>query len=249
MASSFIPAHVIKNKQWTDRLFSLTLKADFSPFEAGQFVRLQVMINGEAFAKSYSLVNTSDESNAEIYFNTVPNGKVSNALAALQKGDSLEISQPAVGFFTLTEVPHAKHLWMMATGTGLGPFLSILKENAVWERFEKVVLVHAVPLTEELVYDKLIQYLLEQKPKQFQFISVVSQENDPNSLSGRIPHLIETKQLEQKAGLNINPNDSHIMLCGNSGMLKDAKVVLKQQRGMDRHLRHKPGHVSAEQYF
>jgi len=249
MASSFIPATVIENCQWTERLFSLKLKADLQPFVAGQFVRLQVIIDGEPVAKSYSLVNAPHEPDAEIYFNIVPDGRVSTALGALQAGDTLEISQPAVGFFTLDEVPDAKHLWMLATGTGLGPYLSILKEDAVWQRFEKVILVHAVPLAKELVYSELIQRFREDHPDQFQFISIVSREDHAGSLSGRIPQLIESKQLEAQTGLDISRDNTHIMLCGNSGMLNDSKKILKEQRDMDRHLRHKAGHVSAEQYF
>lgn len=249
MASSFIPATVIENYQWTERLFSLKLKAELQPFVAGQFVRLQVIIDGKAFAKSYSLVNAPSEPDAEIYFNIVPEGKVSTALGALAAGDKLEISQPAVGFFTLNEIPDAKHLWMLATGTGLGPYLSILKEHTVWQRFEKIILVHAVPLAKELTYSELIQRFRDDYPDQFQFISIVSREKHAGSLRGRIPHLIETKQLEEQAGLEINRDNSHIMLCGNSGMLNDSKKILKEQRDMDRHLRHKAGHVSAEQYF
>ena len=249
MASTFIPATVIENYQWTERLFSLKLKAELQPFIAGQFVRLQVMIDGEPAAKSYSLVNSPSEADAEIYFNIVPDGKVSSALGALQTGDRLEISQPAVGFFTLEEIPDAKHLWMLATGTGLGPYLSILKEDAVWQRFEKIILVHAVPLAKELVYSELIQRFQNDHPDQFQFLSIVSREDHADSLSGRIPHLIESKQLEERADLEISRENSHIMLCGNSGMLNDSKKLLKEQRGMERHLRHKAGHVSAEQYF
>ncbi|HIO91746.1 MAG TPA: ferredoxin--NADP reductase [Leucothrix mucor] len=249
MASSFAPATVIENHQWTERLFSLKLEAELQPFVAGQFVRLQVIIDGEPLAKSYSLVNSPNEDDAEIYFNIVPDGKVSTALGALRTGDNIEISQPAVGFFTLDEIPDAKHLWMMATGTGLGPYLSILKEDTIWQRFEKIVLVHAVPLAKELVYSDLIQQFQDEHLDQFQFLSIVSQEEHADSLRGRIPHLIESKQLEEKTGLEISRENSHIMLCGNSGMLNDTKKLLKEQRDMDRHLRHKAGHVSAEQYF
>lgn len=249
MATAFIPATVIENHQWTERLYSLKLETEFQPFTAGQFVRLQVMIDGEPLAKSYSLVNTPQEPYAEVYFNTVPDGKVSNALAALKPGDSVEISQPAVGFFTLDEIPDAKHLWMLATGTGLGPYLPILKEATVWQRFEKIVLAHAVPYAEELVYQDLIRSFADQHPEQYQFIPIVSREDYPDGLRGRIQQLIENKQLEQKAGLEINTGNSHIMLCGNSGMLNETKQLLKEQRGMDKHLRHKPGYVSSEQYF
>ncbi len=253
MAVNWVKAKVIENRKLTDRHFSLIFKANLMPFEAGQFARLQVEVDNdsnerEKFANPYSLVNTTDEKYAEVYFNTVPDGKVSNGLAALKPGDTLEIAQPCVGFFMLSQVPDVKHLWMLSTGTGVGPFLSMLKTDEAWERFEKIVLVHAVPYAKELCYSKLIQQFLKNHPKQFQFIPVVSREDHPDSLKGRIPALIENTELENKANMTMNKENSHVMICGNSGLLKDTKALLKE-RGMDRHLNHKAGHVSAEQYW
>jgi len=194
------------------------------------------------------LLNTADEKYSEVYFNTVEGGKVSNALAALKAGDKLEIAQPCVGFFVLSQVPDTEQLWMLSTGTGIGPFLSMLKTETAWQRFKKVILVHAVPHAEELTYLDLIGQFQKDFPDQFQYIQVVSREDHAGALKGRIPVLIENGEIEKKVGLTINKENSHVMLCGNSGMLKDTKAILKE-RGMDRHLNHKPGHVSAEQYF
>lgn len=253
MATNWIPAKVIENRKLTDRHYALILKADLLPFQAGQFARLQVEVENdegdlEAFANPYSFINTPDEEYIEVYFDVVPNGKVSNGLAALQSGDSIEIAQPCVGFFVLSKTPEARHLWMLSTGTGIGPYLSMLKTDEAWERFEKIILVHAVPLANELCYADTIQTFAEQYPDKFQFIPVVSREDHQGALKGRIPELIKNGALEEKAELIINKENSHIMLCGNSGMLKDSKAILKE-RDMDRHLNHKPGHVSAEQYF
>ena len=144
--SSFITGEVIANRAWTERLFSLRICVDQMPFKAGQFVRLQLPVDGEVVAKSYSLVNAPDESDIEVFYNTVPGGQFSNRLAGLEVGDSIEVSQPAHGFFVLDEIPTSRHLWMFATGTGLGPYISILKTAEVWERFEKIVLIHGAPL-------------------------------------------------------------------------------------------------------
>lgn len=253
MATNWVPATVIENRQLTERHYSLLFKAKLLPFEAGQFARLQVEVENDAgevekFANPYSLLNTPDEPNAEVYFNIVEGGKVSNALAALKPGDSLEIAQPCVGFFVLSQVPESRELWMMATGTGIGPYLSMLKTETPWQRFEKIVLVHAVPYANELTYQELIEQFALHHPQQFIYIPVVSREDHKDALKGRIPLLIEDGSLEKRAGLTINKEHSHVMLCGNSGMLKDTKAVLKE-RGMERHLNHKPGHVSSEQYF
>lgn len=253
MATKWTSATVIENKKLTDRHFALTVEADFLPFEAGQFARFQVEVENdkgeiEGFAKPYSFINTPEEKYVEIYFDTVPNGKVSNGLAALQVGDSVEVSQPCVGFFVLSQIPEARYLWMLATGTGIGPYLSILKTEKVWKRFEKIILVHAVPYANELSYAKTIDGFSERHPDKFQFMSIVSREDHEGSFKGRIPELIQKGALEARAELDINKQNSHVMLCGNSGMLKDSKIVLKE-RDMDRHLNHKPGHVSSETYF
>ena len=254
MAANWIEATVIENRQLTDRHYALFFEADLMPFQAGQFARLQVeVLNDEGelekFANPYSLVNSPNEKYAEVFYNTVPDGKVSNGLAALKAGDTLEIAQPCVGFFVLSQVPeYAKNLWMLSTGTGIGPFLSMLKEEEAWQRFDNIVLVHAVPYANELCYSELIESFTQKHPNQFHFIPIVSREEHEGALKGRIPDLIEAGALENHADLAINKEDSHIMLCGNSGMLNSSKAVLKA-RGLDRHLNHKPGHVSAEQYF
>ena len=254
MPANWISAKVIENRKLTDRHHALIFEAEFLPFQAGQFARLQIEAIGESgelesFANPYSLINSPNEKYGEVYFNTVPDGKVSNGLAALKAGDTVEIAQPCVGFFVLSQIPKdVKNLWMLSTGTGIGPYLAMLKEKDAWERFENIVLVHAVPHASELCYAELIKQFKSEHPDTFQFIPVVSREEHNDALKGRIPVLIKDGSLEASASLTINKEDSHIMLCGNSGMLKDSKAILKE-RGLDRHLNHKPGHVSAEQYF
>lgn len=253
MAANWLPAKVIENRQLTDRHYALIFEAELMPFKAGQFARLQVEVENdegelEKFANPYSLLNTPDEKYAEVYFNTVTDGKVSNGLAALKLGDSLEIAQPCVGFFVLSQIPEVKHLWMLSTGTGIGPYLSMLKTAEAWDRFEKIILVHAVPVAAELNYSELIEQFAKDYPGQFQFVPIVSCEDHDGALKGQIPALINNGELEEKVGLEINAENSHVMLCGNSGLLKDTKTILKE-RGMDRHLNHKPGHITSEQYF
>ncbi|QTR49263.1 ferredoxin--NADP reductase [Candidatus Thiothrix anitrata] len=251
--SHWVNGEVLANHQWTNRLFSLRIKAPLLPFKAGQFVRLQLPIEqaGKSVlvAKPYSLLNAPDDTEvAEVFYNTVPGGALSQALASLRAGDALEVSQPASGFFVLDEVPAAQYLWMMATGTGLGPYLSILKTAQVWKRFEKVILVHGVPLRSELVYADLIQTFSAQHPLQFQFISCVSRDTNPDGLVGRMTTHLASGALEQKAGISINSLTTQVMLCGNHNMLNDMKKML-EERSLQRHLRHKPGHITTEQYF
>jgi ferredoxin--NADP+ reductase len=243
-----LDGRVISNVALTSRLYALRIEVSLSPFEAGQFVRLQLTINGEKVAKPYSLVNAPDDPVAEVFFNTVPGGLLSNALAELQAGDSVGISQPATGFFTLNGAPAARDLWLIATGTGLGPYLSILRTTQLWERFERVVLVHGVPLREELAYQNITGTIQRERGDRFQYISCVSRENNPNGYRGRVTDALDCGELERRAGFEINQSDSAVMLCGNHSMITDMQALLAQ-RDMRKHLRHKPGQIIIEQYF
>jgi ferredoxin--NADP+ reductase len=250
--SQWITGRVLKQYQWTERLFSLWIDVPLQPFKAGQFVKLQLPVEqqGEVklLAKSYSLVNPPTEPIAEIFYNLVPNGRLSNALAQLKAGDSIEVSQPANGFFILEEVPKAEYLWMIATGTGLGPYLSILQTPEIWQRFKKVVVVQGVPLRAELAYPALLSTLQHAHAEQLMVISCVTREPNPDGLSERVTTALQSGRLEQVAGLEIHPQNTHVMLCGNHAMLDEMKQLLGQ-RGLQRHLRHKPGHITTEQYF
>lgn len=250
--SQWVMGQVLKQHQWSERLFSLWIDAPLQPFKAGQFVKLQLPIEQEGelkpLAKSYSLVNPPSEGVAEIFYNIVPNGRLSNALAALKAGDSIEISQPANGFFILDEVPKAEYLWMIATGTGLGPYLSILRTPEVWQRFKRVVLVHSVPFKSELAYSELLNEVLQQNPNQFKYLTAITREPNAEGLAERVTTALQSGRLEQLAALEINPANTHVMLCGNHAMLDDMKVILGE-RGLQRHLRHKSGHITTEQYF
>lgn len=246
--SAFVTGEVLENKAWTERLFSMTIQTEQLPFKAGQFVRLQLPVDGEVIAKSYSLVNAPDEDHMEVFFNTVPNGKLSNALASLNVGDQVEVSQPANGFFVLDEIPESKHLWMFATGTGLGPYISMLKTQEIWDRFEKVMLIQGVPTRAELAYSDMISETLKSLPEQFRFVSCVTREPHPDGLEGRYTELLEIGDLENHIGVELSPEDSHVMLCGNHHMINDMNKILGE-RGLEKHLRHKPGHITTEQYF
>ena len=246
MASAFLAARVIENKQWAENLFSVRLEVELQPFKAGQFVRVQLQIDGEPMAKPYSLVNSSEQDIAEVFYNLVPDGPMSNGLAALKPNDTIEISQPAAGFFVLDELPDTNNLWMFATGTGLGPYLSILQKSEVWKKFDKLVLVHAVSYANNLAYQEMIGDFSESS--QFCYVPVVSREDRAGALKGRIPALISDGQLEAAADLKIEPETTHIMLCGNQNMIADARSVLAE-KGLSKHLRRKPGHITTEQYF
>ena len=246
--SAYVTGKVISNTQLTERLYALRIDMASQAFKAGQFVRLQLAVDGEKIAKSYSLVNAPDDPVTEVFFNTVPDGRLSNALAALQEGDELEVSQPANGFFTLEETPHKRDLWLISTGTGLGPYLSILRDEMAWEFYENIVLVHGIAVREELAYQEVINSALADYPERFNYLSCVTQEANPEGIEGRVTQALSSGQLEEKAGLTISAADSAIMLCGNHAMIDEMKALLKE-RDMKKHLRHKAGNIVTEQYF
>lgn len=246
--SQMMEGRVLSNTALTSRLYALRIAVGLSPFEAGQFVRLQLTINNENVAKPYSLVNTPDDPVTEVFFNTVPDGLLSNALANLQANDPIAVSQPATGFFTLNGAPLARDLWLIATGTGLGPYLSILRTAQLWERYGNVVLVHGVPLREELVYRAIIGAAQGEYPDRFQYIPCVSREESPVGFRGRVTDLLESGQLELQTGLEISSSGSEVMLCDNHSMISDMQALLAQ-RNMRKHLRHQTGQIVIEQYF
>jgi ferredoxin--NADP+ reductase len=235
-------------RRWTDKLYSVQLEADVQPFLAGQFTKLGLQIGAEFVERPYSFVNAPDEMPLEFYFVTVPDGPLTRGMTNLKPGDPLWVMRKPSGFLTLAEVPDARHLWLLSTGTAIGPFLSILKTDEPWQRFEHIVLVHAVRTAQELSFADTIESFAARHPRRFQFIPFVSREQSGFALPGRIPAALQSARLEQRAGLEIDPESSQIMICGNPEMVKDTSTIL-QARGLQRNRRRSPGHITVENYW
>ncbi len=148
----WIEGTVVNQKRWTQNLFTLQVEADVAAFEAGQFAKLALAVEGEMVARPYSFVNAPKERPHEFYYVTLPDGPLTQRLQKMQAGDAIYLAPRPAGFLVLSEIPDAENLWLISTGTGVGPFLSILKTEAPWQRFRNVVLVHAVRYSEELTY-------------------------------------------------------------------------------------------------
>ena len=144
MSSKWVEGIVVSQRRWSDRLYSIQVDAPVEPFKAGQFGRLALEIGGEMVARPYSFVNAPHERPLEFYYIRLDDGPLTSRLVTLASGDPIFLAPRASGFLTLSEVPPAEHLWLLSTGTALGPFLSILKTEEPWRRFSRVVLVHAV---------------------------------------------------------------------------------------------------------
>lgn len=245
--SGWIEGRVTENRQWTERLFSLRFSADIGDFKPGQFVRIALDVDGEIVARPYSLVNSPAEEEYEIFFNIVPGGPLTPRLAAMGPGDVIKVAEKPYGFLTVDEVPAAEHLWMLATGTGVGPFISILKSGEAWPRFKKVVLVYSVRTAPELAYRDVIAQVSRQYHQQLSFVPLVTREVLQGTINKRVTDALASGELEQQAGISMSPEDSHVMMCGNSAMIADVMELLKA-RNMRKHLRREPGHITIEKY-
>jgi ferredoxin--NADP+ reductase len=245
--SGWIAGRVIENHAWTDTLFSLRVEAPRLKFEAGQFVRIGLDIGEERVARPFSFVNAPADPVLEFYGVVVPEGPLSPQLARLQAGDTLHVADNPAGWLILSEVPPAEDLWLVATGTGIAPFLSILRTEAPWQRYRRVILVHGVRHANELVYGDLIEQLMHTHPGRLSYVRFVSRETFSGALQGRIPAALADGRLEAAAA-GISPERSQLMLCGNPDMLKDMAAALAA-RGLKKHRRRSPGQITVESFW
>jgi ferredoxin/flavodoxin---NADP+ reductase len=253
MAHKFIEGRITGRTDYTDVLFSLRFEAAMEPFVAGQFCRVGLWppATEAAVMRPYSMVNAPDERPFEIVLIKVlpeAGGILSPALHGLGVGDQLCVSPKANGFFTLAEVPAAPVLWALATGTAIGPFLSMMKTAALWQKFGQVVLVHAVRTEAELTYRGQIEALAAAHPAQFHYVPFVSRQNHPSAMRGRIPEAIANGSLEARVGRVLSAETAHCMLCGNPDMVRDTMAALAL-RGLKKHRPKHPGQVTVEAYW
>lgn len=243
---------VIERIDWSDKLFSLRIAAELAPFIPGQFIKLSQIQDDKRVARAYSLVNSPDKPYAEVLAIAVEEGQLSPQLQHLAIGDEIDITSTATGFMTLDEIPkgelQGKHLWFLATGTAVGPFLSMLDTTEPWQRFEKVVLVYGVREARDLAYLEKLRALEQQHPEQFTLVLCVTREDFAGALRCRIPTGLVSGDIEHKAGLALSAADSQVMVCGNPGMINSAQVALND-KGLVKNLRRAPGQITVEKYW
>jgi ferredoxin--NADP+ reductase len=245
--AKWLEGRIVENRHWTQTLFSLRVAGPALGFRAGQFVRIALDIGGERIARPFSFVNPPDDPLLEFYGVLVPDGPLSPRLALLQPGDALYYADNPSGFLVLDEVPPAEDLWLVCTGTGIAPFLSILRTAALWQTYLRVILVHAVRRTDELVYRDLIDATQRRHDDQFRYVTFVSREQCAGALEGRIPAAMRDGRLEA-AARPFAPERSQFMLCGNPDMVKDATAALVE-RGLRKHRRRAPGQITVETFW
>lgn len=254
-ADKFTRQTLLDVQPLTPSLFSLRVTRDPGfRFRAGQFARLGVTkADGSVVWRAYSMVSAPHDEYLDFFSIVVPGGEFTSELSRLGEGDSLLIDRQAFGYLTLDRFVGGRDLWLLATGTGIAPFMSILQDFEAWERFDSIKLVYSVREAKELAYIDDIagleqrDYLAEFAGK-LQFIPVVTREQHPGALNARITTLIENGELEKAAGLELSPEHSRIMLCGNPDMIDETRKVLKA-RDLQLSLSKRPGQVAVENYW
>lgn len=243
---------VLSVHRWSDNLFSFTMTrpAHFK-FTAGQFARIGLKVVDELVVRAYSVVSSPYDETLEFFSIVVPDGAFTSQLQHLKVGDALYLEKVPYGFLTLAryQAPAPKDLWLLATGTGLAPFISMLQDFETWEKYQKINLVYSVRSAAELAYVDRIAEIVElfaEGHKGFKFVPIITR--DPQAkLHDRLPILIENGQLEQEVGLDFDPNSTHIMLCGNPQMVEDTRDALKA-RGLTMNRRGE-GNIAVENYW
>ncbi|GAA5194177.1 ferredoxin--NADP reductase [Ferrimonas gelatinilytica] len=246
--STWVQGKVVERIDWNEHLFTLRVEAEVEPFIAGQFGKLALEQEGERIQRAYSYVNPPHEPVLEFLAVTVEEGQLSPRLQDLHPGDNVMVTPRPSGFLTLDEVPAGRELWMFATGTAVGPFLSILQSKDCWERYERFILVYAVREAQDLAYLETIKALEKAHPNAFHFVPVVSREEVEGALHGRIPQLLVDGAIQEKVGVPIKPARSQTMICGNPEMIRETLAVLEGM-GLRKNLRRTPGQITMEKYW
>lgn len=242
--SSIVRSRVTRRTEWSAGLISIALEqtADFTP---GQFFNLGLDRAGKLMRRSYSAASAPGAP-LEFLLSEVPGGDLTPGLFALRVGDEVIVDTAPLGFFTLKEVPETKRLWLVATGTGLGPYLSMLRAGVLWERFARVNLVHGVRDASQLAHGEELRDLAHHYG-QLRYVPVLSRAPSLQAmLGGRITHAWDSGALEEMVGAF--DRDSHMLLCGNPQMIEDMASRL-QSRGFEKHRRRQPGHYNFEKYW
>lgn len=259
MSDNIQKVTVLSKTTWTPNLFSFTVsRPDSFKFTAGQFVRLGVnpsqlnyykqlsavadtydeeldeALNEDIF-RAYSIVSSPFDEILEFFSIVIPDGAFTSQLQHLEVGDELLLNTMPFGFLTLAryQKPLPKDLWLLATGTGLAPFLSMLQDLKTWEDYEHIVLAYSARSTEELAYMDKIESLQEDfgtlvdNPAKLIFIPIVTREPVEGALTERLPKLLLDGTLQARAGIELDVDSTHVMLCGNPEMVEDTKETLK----------------------
>jgi ferredoxin--NADP+ reductase len=232
MAANIREEEVLSVKHWNDTLFSFTTTRDPGfRFENGQFIMIGMEIDGKPLLRAYSIASANYEEHMEFFSIKVQDGPLTQHLQKIKPGDKLLVSKKPTGTLLVPALKPAKHLYLLATGTGLAPFMSVIKDPEVYESFDKVILTHGVREVSELAYQEVINELPENeffgemvKGKLLYYPTVTREEFHTQ---GRLTDALTSGKMSESLGLPpINVEDDRFMLCGSPSMLKDFCEIL-----------------------
>jgi len=226
---------VLTVHHWNDSLFTFTCTRGKSlRFESGHFVMVGIVVDGKPLMRAYSIASAHYAEHLEFFSIKVPNGPLTSRLQHMQVGDDVLVGRKPTGTLVVTDLLPGKNLYLFATGTGLAPFMSIIRDPDTYERFEKIILVHGVRKVDELAYADLIAHELPQHDHlgelvRDQLVYYPTVTREPFRNQGRLPDLIANGKLCRDIGFpQIDPTQDRAMICGGPAMLKDMRTVLDQ---------------------
>ncbi len=254
--SAFLEERVLSVHHWTDRLFSFTATRDQAlRFSNGHFTMIGLRgDNGKPLLRAYSIASANYEEHLEFLSIKVPDGPLTSKLQHIQVGDTIVVGRKPTGTLLIDYLLPGKNLYLMSTGTGLAPFMSIIRDPETYERFEKVILVHGVRQVNELAYHDYItkelpanEFLGEMVSQQLLYYPTVTRE--PYKNQGRLTDLIENGKLFADLGLSkLDPETDRVMICGSPAMLKDLKRIC-EEHGLSEGNTSTPGAFVIERAF
>ena len=254
--SAFLEETVLSVHHWTDRLFSFTTTRDTTlRFSNGHFTMIGLrQENGKPLLRAYSIVSANYEEHLEFLSIKVQDGPLTSRLQHIKVGDKIVVGRKPTGTLLIDYLLPGKNLYLLGTGTGVAPFLSVARDPATYEQFEKVVLVHGVREVAELAYHDYLmhelpnhEFLGEMVTNQLLYYPTVTRE--PFRNQGRMTDLLEAGKIEADLGLSkLDPANDRVMLCGSPAMLRDLKHML-EKRGFIEGNTTKPGDFVVERAF
>lgn len=233
--SAFNEEKVLSIHHWNDTLFSFKTTRDASlRFSNGHFTMIGLRVDGKPLLRAYSIASANYEDHLEFFSIKVPNGPLTSRLQHIQPGDVLLVGRKPTGTLLIDYLLPGKRLYLLATGTGLAPFLSTIRDPETYEKFEQVILVHGVRFVSELAYQQLIEHDLPNDPLlgesirgKLLYYPTVTRE--PYKNTGRITSLIENGKLFADLGMPEISRDDRIMICGSPAMLADLKTLFEHR--------------------
>ena len=234
--SNFNQETVLSVHHWTDNLFSFTTTRDSSfRFRNGEFTMIGLKVGEKPLLRAYSVASANYEENLEFFSIKVPDGPLTSRLQHLKEGDQIIVSGKATGTLVIDNLTDGRNLYLIGTGTGLAPFLSVIKDPETYERFEKVVLLHGCRHVRELAYGELITEKLPQDEMigdmiRNQLIYYPTVTRDPFRNRGRITDLITSGKLFEDISLpQLDAAKDRVMMCGSPALLLDTKKLLEDR--------------------